>query len=212
MQGVGRHCTGKRLSRTVWSSFKKEGMSYLCDCTVAGQTARRDNIPASKCEYPPLSVIPHFNFKCAWTSSLKHSLDPLLCRFGHLSAGFEFGVDIFYFEVLVWVLKLRLCPLRCQSWVLPSASLSKRNGKQTEINTTLGKAVQAVLSKTDLHELPPTSLKIKQWSYNRSRCRIVARGRGNELLPSIQHLHAFAWPISHYLVVSRVKPCTECLR
>ena len=47
-----RQCTGKRLSRTIWSSFNKERMSHLCDSTVAGPTARRDNVLASKCEYP----------------------------------------------------------------------------------------------------------------------------------------------------------------
>ena len=54
-------CTGKRLSRTLWSSFK-EKMSHLCDSTVAGLTARRDNVLASKCEYPPFRYPP---FKCA---------------------------------------------------------------------------------------------------------------------------------------------------
>ena len=48
-----RHCTGKRLSRTIWSSFNKEKMSHLCDSTVAGPTAQRNNVLASKCEYPP---------------------------------------------------------------------------------------------------------------------------------------------------------------
>ena len=47
-----RQCTGKRLSRTIWSSFNKERMSHLCDSTVASPTARRDNVLASKCEYP----------------------------------------------------------------------------------------------------------------------------------------------------------------
>ena len=28
-------------------------MSHLCDSTVASPTARRDNVLASKCEYPP---------------------------------------------------------------------------------------------------------------------------------------------------------------
>ena len=45
-----RQCTGKRLSRTFWSSFNKERMSHLCDSTVAGPTARTDNVLASKCE------------------------------------------------------------------------------------------------------------------------------------------------------------------
>ena len=48
-----RDVPGKRLSRTIWSSFNKEMMSHLCDSTVAGPTARRDNVVASKCEYPP---------------------------------------------------------------------------------------------------------------------------------------------------------------
>ena len=48
-----RQCTGKPLSRTIWSSFNKEGMSHLCDSTVAGPSARRDNVLASKYEYPP---------------------------------------------------------------------------------------------------------------------------------------------------------------
>ena len=33
-------------------SFNKEGMLHLCDSTVAGLTARRDNELVSKCEYP----------------------------------------------------------------------------------------------------------------------------------------------------------------
>ena len=57
-----RQCTGKRLSRAIWSSFNKERMSHLRDSTVAGPTARRDNVLASKCEYPPFRYPP---FKCA---------------------------------------------------------------------------------------------------------------------------------------------------
>ena len=57
-----RHCTDKRLSRTLWSPLKKERMSHLCDSTVSGPTARRDNILASKCEYPPFRYPP---FQCA---------------------------------------------------------------------------------------------------------------------------------------------------
>ena len=57
-----RQCTGKRLSRAIWPSFNKERMSHLCDSTVAGPTARRDNVLASKCEYPPFR---HPRFKCA---------------------------------------------------------------------------------------------------------------------------------------------------
>ena len=37
-------------------------MSHLCDSTVAGLTARRNNVLASKCEYPPFRYPP---FKCA---------------------------------------------------------------------------------------------------------------------------------------------------
>ena len=54
-------CTGKRLSHTIWSSFNKDRMSHLCDSTVAGPTARRDNVLASKCEYPPFRY-PPFKF------------------------------------------------------------------------------------------------------------------------------------------------------
>ena len=57
-----RHCTGKRLSRAIWPSFNKEGMSHLCDSTVASPTARRNNVLASKYEYPPFRYPP---FKCA---------------------------------------------------------------------------------------------------------------------------------------------------
>ena len=57
-----RQRTDKRLSRAIWSSFNKERMSHLCDSTVAGPTARRDNVLASKCEYPPFRYPP---FKCA---------------------------------------------------------------------------------------------------------------------------------------------------
>ena len=57
-----RQCTGKRLSRAIWSSVNKERMSHLRDSTVAGPTARRDNALASKCEYPPFRYPP---FKCA---------------------------------------------------------------------------------------------------------------------------------------------------
>ena len=53
-----RQCTGKRLSRAIWSSFNKERMSHLCDSTVASPTARRDNVLASKCEYPPFRYPP----------------------------------------------------------------------------------------------------------------------------------------------------------
>ena len=53
-----RQCTGKRLSRTFWSALHKERMSHLCDSTVAGPTARRDNVLASKCEYPPFRYPP----------------------------------------------------------------------------------------------------------------------------------------------------------
>ena len=31
-------------------------MSHLCDSTVAGPTARRDNVLASRCEYPPFRI------------------------------------------------------------------------------------------------------------------------------------------------------------
>ena len=40
--------------------IKKERMSHLCDSTVAGPTARRDNVLTSKCEYPP-SITPLLN-------------------------------------------------------------------------------------------------------------------------------------------------------
>ena len=53
-----RQCTGKRLSRTIWSSFNKEGMSHLRDGTVAGPAAQRVNVLASKCEYPPFRYPP----------------------------------------------------------------------------------------------------------------------------------------------------------
>ena len=56
-----RQCTGKRLSRTTSSSFNKERMLHLCDSTVAGPTARRDSVLASKCEYPPFRYT-HFKF------------------------------------------------------------------------------------------------------------------------------------------------------
>ena len=42
------------MSRTIWSSFNKEGMSVaLSDSTVAGPAAQRDNALASTYEYPP---------------------------------------------------------------------------------------------------------------------------------------------------------------
>ena len=73
-----RQCTGKRLSRTFWSSFNKARMSHLCDSTFAGPTARRDNVLASKMRIPPFPLPP---FKCALTGltsrfspSLIHSL------------------------------------------------------------------------------------------------------------------------------------------
>ena len=77
-----RQCTGKRLSRTIWSSFHKERMSHLCDSTVAGPTARRDNALASKCEYPPFRYPP---FTCAlkvrqYTSNLYGNTPPRLYR------------------------------------------------------------------------------------------------------------------------------------
>ena len=53
-----RHCTGKRLSRAIWSSFNKEEMSHSYDSTVAGPTARRNNALASKYEYPPFRYPP----------------------------------------------------------------------------------------------------------------------------------------------------------
>ena len=63
-----RQCTGKRLSRAIWSSFNKERMSHLCGSTVAGPTARRDNVLASKCEYPPFRYPP---FKCTLSLGLR---------------------------------------------------------------------------------------------------------------------------------------------
>ena len=42
-------------------------MSHLCDSTVAGLTARRDNVLASKCEYPPFSYPP---FTCALSEDI----------------------------------------------------------------------------------------------------------------------------------------------
>ena len=45
-----RQCTGKRLSRAMWSSFNEEGMSHVCDSTVASPATRRGNVLASKCE------------------------------------------------------------------------------------------------------------------------------------------------------------------
>ena len=36
----------------------KERMSHLCDSTVAGPNAQRDNAQASRCEYPPFSYPP----------------------------------------------------------------------------------------------------------------------------------------------------------
>ena len=63
-----RHCTGKRLSRTIWSSFNKERMSHLCDSMVAGPTAQRDNAPASRREYPPFRY--PLLLKCARTVEL----------------------------------------------------------------------------------------------------------------------------------------------
>ena len=43
-----------------WSSFNKERIPHFCDSTVASPTARRDNVLASKCEYPPFRY-PPFN-------------------------------------------------------------------------------------------------------------------------------------------------------
>ena len=37
-------------------------MSHLCNSTVAGPTARRDNVLASKCKYPLLNVPPTYLF------------------------------------------------------------------------------------------------------------------------------------------------------
>ena len=37
-------------------------MLHFCDSTVAGPTAQRDNLLASKCEYPPFRYPP---FQCA---------------------------------------------------------------------------------------------------------------------------------------------------
>ena len=54
-----RHCTGKRLSRAIWSSFNKEGMLHLCDSTVAGPTARKDNVLASKSNANTPFPLPH---------------------------------------------------------------------------------------------------------------------------------------------------------
>ena len=52
------------------SSFNKERLSHLRDSTVAGPTARRDNVLASKCEYPPFRYPP---FKCALRKPCKTS-------------------------------------------------------------------------------------------------------------------------------------------
>ena len=50
----------KRLSRAIWSSFNKEGMSHFCDSTVAGPATKRDNAMASQWEYPPFPLPPLF--------------------------------------------------------------------------------------------------------------------------------------------------------
>ena len=43
--------TGKRLSRGIWSCFNKEVMSHLCDSTVVGPAAWRDDVRASRKYY-----------------------------------------------------------------------------------------------------------------------------------------------------------------
>ena len=53
-----RQCTGKRLSRILVVLSTRKGMQHLCDSTVAGPGARRDNVLASKCQYPPFRYPP----------------------------------------------------------------------------------------------------------------------------------------------------------
>ena len=65
-----RQCTGKRLSRTIWSTCNKERMSHLCDSTVHGLKARRDRVLAQtnantpSFRYPPAFLnVPNSNQK-----------------------------------------------------------------------------------------------------------------------------------------------------
>ena len=55
-----RQCTqsGKRLSRTLWSSFNKERMSHLCDSAVAGLTARGRRMRIPPFPLSPFSMCP----------------------------------------------------------------------------------------------------------------------------------------------------------
>ena len=55
-------------------------MSHLCDSTVAGPTARRNNAQASKCEYPPFR---YPLFKCAiWVGLELADNHPITCGGG----------------------------------------------------------------------------------------------------------------------------------
>ena len=84
-----RQCTGKRLSRTIWSSFKKESMSHLCDSTVAGPTARRDNGLASKCEYPPFLYPPSEGARHKRKQKLRCSLQKAVLQKLHCNIPFS---------------------------------------------------------------------------------------------------------------------------
>ena len=82
--------------------FKEERMSHLCDSTVAGPTARRDNVLASKCEHPPFRY-PLLN----WGSPKASHIEASHPHFPHFP---RFRVRIFRI-FRVFVLRSLLRPL-----------------------------------------------------------------------------------------------------
>ena len=95
-------CTGKRLSRTIRSSFNKERMSDLCDSTVAGPAAQRDNALASKCEYPPFR---YPRFTCALEGATK-----VVNRTGGSSPFFSCSGKVL---IVPWTLSGMFCASPC---------------------------------------------------------------------------------------------------
>ena len=98
-----RECTGEQLSRAMWSSFNKQGMSHLCDRTVAGPTAQRHNALDIKMRIPPLAVTPLLNRpdKCVsiWSAKSKGTAKTrtdIFCFFGSMARKTSEKAQILY--------------------------------------------------------------------------------------------------------------------
>ena len=63
-----RQCTGKQLSRTIWSSFDKERMSHLCDSSCQFDRTERQ-CTGKQMPIPPFPLHPPVT--CALLETLK---------------------------------------------------------------------------------------------------------------------------------------------